>query len=85
MEHLKHYFRNYALTSLKLSSLIIQGIIYSLLDKNEEAEEQFLTYQSLLPDEFPQREFLDDVVLAAKTEIRQKSKNMVKPDFSMKK
>lgn len=64
---------------------LCQGIIYSLLDKNEEAEEQFLTYQSLLPDEFPQREFLDDVVLAAKTEIRQKGKNMVKPEFSMKK
>ncbi|GJT41810.1 hypothetical protein Tco_0941675 [Tanacetum coccineum] len=62
-----------------------KGIIYSLLDKKEEAEEQFLTYQSLLPDEFPQREFLDDVVLAAKTEIRQKRKNMVKPEFSMKK
>nr|XP_043618573.1 protein SLOW GREEN 1, chloroplastic [Erigeron canadensis] len=64
---------------------LCQGIIYSLLDKKEEAEEQFLTYQSLLPDEFPQRGFLDDVVLAAKREIRQRHKKGVKPEFLYKK
>ncbi|KAL7605181.1 hypothetical protein Lser_V15G19355 [Lactuca serriola] len=64
---------------------LCQGIVYSLLDKKEEAEEQFLTYQSLLPDEFPQRGFLDDVVLAAKNEIRQHGKKMMKPEFSYKK
>ncbi|KAI3767731.1 hypothetical protein L2E82_18098 [Cichorium intybus] len=64
---------------------LCQGIVYSLLDRQKEAEEQFLTYQSLLPDEFPQRGFLDDVVLAAKNEIRQKGKKMMKPDFSYKK
>ncbi|KAL8251682.1 hypothetical protein R6Q59_035375 [Mikania micrantha] len=65
---------------------LCQGIIYSLLDKKEEAEEQFLTYQSLVPDEFPQRGFLEDVVLAAKTEIRQKHKNKeLKPDFLYRK
>ncbi|KVH92221.1 Tetratricopeptide-like helical, partial [Cynara cardunculus var. scolymus] len=61
------------------------GIIYSLLDRKDEAEEQFSTYQSLLPDEFPERGFLDDVVLAAKTEIRQKRKNELKPEFFNKK
>ncbi|KAM7514272.1 hypothetical protein LguiA_003855 [Lonicera macranthoides] len=50
---------------------LCQGIIYSLLDKKEEAENQFETYRSLVPEEFPQRGFLDDVVLAAKTESRQ--------------
>lgn len=64
---------------------LCQGIIYSLLDKPEEAEEQFSTYRSLLPDEFPERGFLDDVVLAAKTEIRQKRKNELKPEFLYKK
>ncbi|KAK9069454.1 hypothetical protein SSX86_011358 [Deinandra increscens subsp. villosa] len=65
---------------------LCQGIIYSLLDRKEEAEEQFLTYQSLVPDEFPQRGFLEDVVLAAKTEIRQKHKNKeLKPDFLYRK
>lgn len=64
---------------------LCQGIVYSLLDRKEEAEEQFLTYQSLLPEEFPQRGFLDDVVLAAKTEIRQNHKNILKPEFSYKK
>ncbi|KAK6930823.1 hypothetical protein RJ641_002616 [Dillenia turbinata] len=42
------------------------GIVYSLLDKKEEAAEQFETYRSLVPEEFPQRGFLDDVVLSAK-------------------
>ncbi|XP_076915335.1 protein SLOW GREEN 1, chloroplastic-like [Bidens hawaiensis] len=67
---------------------LCQGIIYSLLDKKEEAEEQFLTHQSLVPEEFPQRGFLEDVVLAAKTEIRQKNKNKnkeLKPDFLYRK
>ncbi|KAG5245273.1 protein SLOW GREEN [Salix suchowensis] len=49
---------------------LCQGIIYSLLGRNEAAAEQFETYQSLVPDEFPQRIFLDDVVLEAKTKPR---------------
>ncbi|KAJ9561677.1 hypothetical protein OSB04_006837 [Centaurea solstitialis] len=65
---------------------LCQGIIYSLLDRNEEAEQQFSTYRSLLPDEFPERGFLDDVVLAAKMEVRQKRKNeLLKPEFLYKK
>ncbi|CAK9165341.1 unnamed protein product [Ilex paraguariensis] len=50
---------------------LCQGVIYSLLDRKKEAEEQFEIYRSLVPEEFPQRVFLDDVVLAAKTEPRQ--------------
>ncbi|KAK3419156.1 hypothetical protein EUGRSUZ_H04883 [Eucalyptus grandis] len=46
---------------------LCQGIIYSLLDKKKEAQEQLETYRSLVPEEFPQRGFLDDVVLAAKS------------------
>ncbi|CAO2828240.1 unnamed protein product [Amaranthus hypochondriacus] len=50
---------------------LCQGIIYSLLDKRKEADEQFEIYRSLVPEEFPQRGFLEDVVLAAKTESRE--------------
>ncbi|PSS30263.1 Protein SLOW GREEN 1 like [Actinidia chinensis var. chinensis] len=45
---------------------LCQGIIYGLLNKKKEAEEQFEIYRSLVPEEFPQRGFLDDIVLAAK-------------------
>lgn len=45
---------------------MLKGIIYSLLDKKEEAAKQFETYQALVPEEFPQRGFLDDITLAAK-------------------
>ncbi|KAK2999787.1 hypothetical protein RJ639_023533 [Escallonia herrerae] len=60
---------------------LCQGIIYSLLDKKNEAEEQFKTYRSLVPEEFPQRGFLDDVVLAAKAESRQHVEDF-KAEFS---
>ncbi|KAI4345161.1 hypothetical protein L6164_012313 [Bauhinia variegata] len=45
---------------------LCQGIIYTLQDKKEEAAEQFETYRALGAEEFPQRSFLDDVVLTAK-------------------
>ncbi|XP_004502875.1 protein SLOW GREEN 1, chloroplastic [Cicer arietinum] len=45
---------------------LCQGIIYSLLDKKEEAAKQFETYQALVPEEFPQRGFLDDITIQAK-------------------
>ncbi|XP_018498460.1 protein SLOW GREEN 1, chloroplastic isoform X1 [Pyrus x bretschneideri] len=44
---------------------LCRGIIYSLLDQKKEAAEQFETYRALVPEEFPQRGFLNDVVLAA--------------------
>ncbi|KAG8363756.1 hypothetical protein BUALT_Bualt19G0055400 [Buddleja alternifolia] len=50
---------------------LCQGIVYSLLEKSKEAEESFAIYRSLVPEEFPQRGFLDDVVLAAKSESKQ--------------
>ncbi|CAL1373891.1 unnamed protein product [Linum trigynum] len=50
---------------------LCQGIIYSLLERKTEAAEQFETYRSLVPEEFPQRRFLDDVVLASKTNSRE--------------
>ncbi|KAI5672849.1 hypothetical protein M9H77_13213 [Catharanthus roseus] len=62
---------------------LCQGIVYSLLDRKDEAKEQFEIYQSLVPEEFPQRQFLDDVVLAAKTESRQQLEKEFKAEFSI--
>ncbi|KAI3981537.1 hypothetical protein MKX01_007457 [Papaver californicum] len=64
---------------------LCQGIIYSLLDKAKEAEEQFEIYRSLIPDEYPQRGFLDDVVLAAKTESHEQLKKEFEAQFSYRK
>ncbi|XP_043721887.1 protein SLOW GREEN 1, chloroplastic [Telopea speciosissima] len=64
---------------------LCQGIIYSLQDKKEEAQEQFETYRTLVPEEFPQRGFLDDVVLAAKTESRQQLEKDFEVEFSYRK
>lgn len=59
----------------------MQGIIYSLLDKKKEAQEQFEAYRSLVPEEFPQRGFLDDVVLAAKSNTREQLQKEFKAEF----
>ncbi|KAJ0039502.1 hypothetical protein Pint_26971 [Pistacia integerrima] len=64
---------------------LCQGIIYSLLDKKEEAAEQFEIYRSLVPDEFPERGFMDDVVFAAKTKSRERLKKEFEAEFSYKK
>ncbi|KAK8644489.1 hypothetical protein V6N13_123795 [Hibiscus sabdariffa] len=61
------------------------GIIYSLLDKKKEAAEQFEIYHSLVPEEFPQRGFLDEVVLEAKTKSRKWLQKDFKSEFSYKK
>lgn len=52
------------------------------MDKKEEAKELFEMYQSLVPEEFPQRQYLDDIVLAAKTESRQQLEEDFKAEFS---
>ncbi|XP_022963050.1 protein SLOW GREEN 1, chloroplastic isoform X1 [Cucurbita moschata] len=63
----------------------LQGIIYSLLDRKEEAAEQFETYRALVPDEFPQREFMDDVMLSATTATREQFQKEFDAEFSYKK
>ncbi|CAK7337804.1 unnamed protein product [Dovyalis caffra] len=64
---------------------LCQGIIYSLLDRKEEAAEQFETYRSLVPEEFPQRIFLDDVVLEAKTKSRERFQKEFQAEFTHRK
>jgi len=63
----------------------LQGIIYSLLGKNEEAAQQFETYQTLVPEEFPQRGFLDDVAIAAKRTSLEQFKKEFRDQFSYRK
>ncbi|XP_021758978.1 protein SLOW GREEN 1, chloroplastic-like [Chenopodium quinoa] len=63
---------------------LCQGIIYSLLDKKKEADEQFEIYRNLVPEEFPQRGFLEDVVMAAKTESREQLQKEFNSQFSYK-
>ncbi|KAH9607972.1 hypothetical protein KSS87_006259 [Heliosperma pusillum] len=58
-----------------------QGIIYSLQDKKKEADEQFEIYRNLVPEEFPQRGFLENVVLAAKTESREQLEKEFKAQY----
>ena len=42
--------------------------MYALLDRKEDADKQFDIYRSLVPDEFPDKSFINDVILAAKME-----------------
>ncbi|EPS71235.1 hypothetical protein M569_03527, partial [Genlisea aurea] len=46
---------------------LCQGIVYGLLGKSKEADESFEIYRSLVPEEFPQKSYLDHVYLAART------------------
>ena len=62
-----------------------QGIIYSLLDKKHEADEQFEIYRNLIPEEYPQRGFINDVILAAKTESKEQLQKDFESEFSYKK
>lgn len=61
---------------------LCQGIVYSLLDKKKEADEQFEIYSSLVPDEFPQRGFINDTILAAKTETQERLEKDFQSEFS---
>lgn len=55
------------------------------MDKKKEAAEQFATYQALVPDEFPQREFIDDVMLSATTASREQFQKEFDAEFTHKK
>ncbi|KAK2444877.1 protein SLOW GREEN 1, chloroplastic [Trifolium repens] len=64
---------------------LCQGIIYSLLDKKEEAAQKFETYEALAPKEFPQKGFLDDITLAAKGTSRVQFQKELGNQFSEQK
>jgi hypothetical protein len=48
----------------------MQGLVFSLLDQKEEAENAFLKYRRRCPKTFPERGYLDDLMIGAKTEAR---------------
>lgn len=64
---------------------LCQGIVYALLDRKDEADEQFGTYRSLVPDEFPDKSFINDVILAAKMESKDRLQKDFGPEFLSKK
>ncbi|KFK30511.1 hypothetical protein AALP_AA7G271400 [Arabis alpina] len=61
---------------------LCQGIVYGLMDKKEEAAKQFEIYWSLVPEEFPQKGFLDDVAMAAQAKSRERLQNTFKTKFT---
>ena len=46
--------------------------MYSLLDQKEDAEKAFIKYRRRCPKTFPERGYLDDLMIGAKTEARKK-------------
>lgn len=64
---------------------LCQGIVYALLDKKEEADVQFDTYRSLVPDEFPDKSFINDVILSAKMESKDRLQKKFVSEFLSKK
>lgn len=66
-------------------SHLCQGIVYALLDRKEDANKQFDTYRSLVPDEFPDKSFINDVILAARMESHDRLQKEFESEFQMKK
>ncbi|XP_044967000.1 protein SLOW GREEN 1, chloroplastic-like [Hordeum vulgare subsp. vulgare] len=64
---------------------LCQGIVYALLDKKEEADEQFDVYRSLVPDEFPDKSFINDVILSAKVESKDRLQKDLRSEYLSKK
>lgn len=49
---------------------LCQGVIYSLLEDKVKADTAFLKYRRRCPKTFPERGYLDDLMIGAKTEAR---------------
>lgn len=49
---------------------LCQGLVYTLLDQKAEAERAFRKYRRRCPKSFPERGYLDDLMIGAKTEAR---------------
>jgi len=59
--------------------------VYALLDRKEDADKQFDIYRSLVPDEFPDKSFISDVILAAKMESDDRIQKEFGSEFLSKK
>ncbi|CAN6345483.1 unnamed protein product [Urochloa humidicola] len=64
---------------------LCQGIVYALLDRKEDADKQFDIYRSLVPDEFPDKSFINDVILAARMESNDRLQKEFGSEFLSKK
>ena len=64
---------------------VLQGIVYALLDRKEDADRQFDIYISHVPDEFPDKSFISDVILAAKMESDDRIQKEFGSEFLSKK
>ncbi|XP_039135867.1 protein SLOW GREEN 1, chloroplastic-like, partial [Dioscorea cayenensis subsp. rotundata] len=63
---LKVYERMVAEEPRDFRPYLCQGIIYSMLKKNDEAEKQFSKYRKLVPREHPYAQYFDDNMVAMK-------------------
>ncbi|OEL17450.1 hypothetical protein BAE44_0021530 [Dichanthelium oligosanthes] len=66
-------------------SHLCQGIVYALLDRKEDADKKFDIYRSLVPDEFPDKSFISDVILATKMESNDRIQKEFGSEFLSKK
>ncbi|KAJ1262004.1 hypothetical protein BS78_09G073400 [Paspalum vaginatum] len=66
-------------------SHLCQGIVDALSDRKEDADKQFDIYRSLVPDEFPDKSFINDVILAAKMESHDRLQKEFESEFQTKK
>ncbi|KAG6556837.1 hypothetical protein Mapa_001784 [Marchantia paleacea] len=64
---------------------LCQGLVYSIIGEEAEAEKQFKSYRKLCPKDFPHRGFLDELMLKAKTESRKLNERLKKEEEFKKK
>jgi hypothetical protein len=48
----------------------MQGLVYTLMNKKFQADSAFRKYRRLCPKTFPERGYLDDLMIGAKAESR---------------
>lgn len=75
---LEHYQRLIDENPNDFRPYLCKGIVYSVLDKKDEAEKQFEKYRKLVPANFEFRGFLDKVMWSAKTESRKLYEERIK-------
>ncbi|KAL3686814.1 hypothetical protein R1sor_013123 [Riccia sorocarpa] len=59
---------------------LCQGLVYSIIGEEAEAEKQFKRYKKLCPKDFPHRGFLNELMLQAKSESRKLNKRLKKEE-----
>eukprot|EP01018_Ginkgo_biloba_P033803 Gb_41698 [translate_table: standard] len=75
---LEHYERLTEEDPNDFRPYLCQGIIYSVLERKDEAEQRFTKYRKLVPQNFPNRGFLDEIMFSAKAESQKREKEAEK-------